>query len=78
MLLHSIPQNDDVTVQEEFSQLNVMVSYKKNFTRSQIISEWIIAYCEATICDHICQKGLYTCIVSSLTFHRHSTDTTID
>ena len=30
------------------------------------------------ICDQICQKGSYTCAVSSLTLHRHSTDTTID
>ena len=29
-------------------------------------------------CDQICQHGSYTCTVSSLTFHRHSTDTTID
>ena len=30
------------------------------------------------ICDQICQKGSYTCTVSGLTFHYHSTDTTID
>ena len=30
------------------------------------------------ICDQICQKGSYTCTVSGLTFHGHSTDTTID
>ena len=30
------------------------------------------------ICDHICQKGSYTPTVSGLTFHGHSTDTTID
>ena len=29
-------------------------------------------------CDQICQKGSYTCTVSALTFHYHSTDTTID
>ena len=31
-----------------------------------------------TICDQICQKGSYTCTVSGLTFHHHSTDKTID
>ena len=30
------------------------------------------------ICDQICQKGFYTRTVSGLTFHYHSTDTTID
>ena len=30
------------------------------------------------ICDQICQKGSYTGTVSGLTFHYHSTDTTID
>ena len=30
------------------------------------------------ICDQICQKGSYTCTASGLTFHYHSTDTTID
>ena len=30
------------------------------------------------ICDQICQKGSYTRTVSGLTFHYHSTDTTID
>ena len=29
-------------------------------------------------CDQICQKGSYTRTVSGLTFHSHSTDTTID
>ena len=29
-------------------------------------------------CDQICQKRSYTCTVSGLTFHGHSTDTTID
>ena len=29
-------------------------------------------------CDQICQKGSYTRTVSGLTFHYHSTDTTID
>ena len=37
-------------------------------------------YCFRTlnICDQIYQQGSYTHTVSSLTFHRHSTDTTID
>ena len=30
------------------------------------------------ICDQICQKGSYTRTVSGLTFHYHSTGTTID
>ena len=30
------------------------------------------------ICDQICQKGSYIRTVSGLTFHYHSTDTTID
>ena len=30
------------------------------------------------MCDHIYQKGSYTCTVSGLTFHGHLTDTTID
>ena len=30
------------------------------------------------ICDQICQKGSYTRTASGLTFHYHSTDTTID
>ena len=30
------------------------------------------------ICDQIYHKGSYTCTVSGLTFHGHSTDTTID
>ena len=30
------------------------------------------------ICDQICRKGSYTHTVSGLTFHGHSTDTTID
>ena len=29
------------------------------------------------ICDRICQKGSYTHTVSGLTFHSHSTDTTM-
>ena len=32
----------------------------------------------AFICDQICQKGSYTRTVLGLTFHYHSTDTTID
>ena len=31
-----------------------------------------------TQCDQICQKGSYTRPASGLTFHYHSTDTTID
>ena len=31
-----------------------------------------------SICDQICQKGFYTRTASGLTFHYHSTDTTID
>ena len=30
------------------------------------------------ICDQICQRGSYTRAASGLTFHYHSTDTTID
>ena len=30
------------------------------------------------MCDQIYQKGSYTCTVSGITFHGHSTDTTID
>ena len=37
-----------------------------------------IVACFPTICDQICQKGSYTRTVSGLTFHYHSTDTTID
>ena len=33
---------------------------------------------DRTICDQICQKGSYTRTASGLTFHYHSTDTTID
>ena len=35
-------------------------------------------YDYAYICDQICQKGSYTRTASGLTFHYHSTDTTID
>ena len=37
-----------------------------------------ISTCNNHNCDHICQKGSYTRTVSGLTFHYHSTDTTID
>ena len=35
-------------------------------------------YIAVSICDQICQKGSYTRTASGLTFHYHSTDTTID
>ena len=38
----------------------------------------LIITIQATKCDQICQKGSYTCTASGLTFHYHSTDTTID
>ena len=34
--------------------------------------------CTIDICDQICRKGSYTRTASGLTFHYHSTDTTID
>ena len=43
--------------------------YIKDKTKLQLSTE---------ICDQICQKGSYTRTASGLTFHYHSTDTTID
>ena len=37
-----------------------------------------MATTQIIMCDQICQKGSYTCTVSGLTFHYHSTDATID
>ena len=39
----------------------------------------MVLHLEADLkCDQICQKGSYTRTVLGLTFHYHSTDTTID
>ena len=45
-------------------ELNLMVEFSTTEIKS--------------ICDQICQKGSYTRTASGLTFHYHSTGTTID
>ena len=53
------------------------------FLMASVLDSWFkLKWCEPkeynelkAKCDQICQKGSYTCKVSSLTYHCHSTDT---
>ena len=59
-----------------------MSMYFTEFCNSHVIYAWQnhkeFIWHLIEICDQICQIGSYTCTVSGLTFHYHSTDTITD